>query len=135
MPTEALEIPESFEGLDDFFWGRRGRGSDMARSWYREPAGFELAKVIPRIGLKSEDGVEGKNDETGGKNDETGDPWLLGCSRACDIQDLNRVLRQLFELLSAVLIASRQVNPRLVMFLGELGGFLRAARQFGCERK
>jgi hypothetical protein len=80
------------------------------------------------IGLKSEDGVEGKNDEIG-------DPWLLGCPRACDIQDLNRVLRQLFELLSAVLIVSRQMNPRLVMFLGELGGFLRAARQFGCERK
>ena len=44
-------------------------------------------KVIPRIGLKSEDGVEGKNDETG-------DPLLLGCPRACDIQDINWVLRQ-----------------------------------------
>ena len=56
------------------------------------------SKVIPRLGLKSEDGVEGKNDETG-------DPWLLGCSRACDVQDINCVLRQpIFEPLSDVLI-------------------------------
>ena len=75
------------------------------------------SKVIPRIGLKSEDGVEGKNDETG-------DPWLLGCPRACDIQDINWVLRQpIFEPLSDALIASRQMNPRLVMLLRELGRF------------
>jgi hypothetical protein len=86
-------------------------------------------KVIPRIGLKSEDGVEGKNDETG-------DPWLLGCPRACDIQDFNRVsLQPIFEPLSDVLIAGRQMNPRLVMLLRELDGFLRSACQFGCERK
>ena len=86
-------------------------------------------KVISRIGLKSENCVEGMNDETG-------DPWLLGCPRACDVQDINRILcKPIFEPLSDVLIAGRQMNPRLVMLLRELDGFLRAARQFGCERK
>ena len=46
-----------------------------------------------------------------------------------------RFRQPIFEPLSDALIASRQMNPRLVMLLRELDGFLRAARQFGCERK
>ena len=43
--------------------------------------------------------------------------------------------RVTLEPLSDAVIASRQMNPRLVMLLRELDGFLRSARQFGCERK
>jgi len=53
---------------------------------------------------------------------------ILACPRAFDIQDLNRVLRQpICRPLSDVRIASRQMNPSLVMLLRELGGFLRSA--------
>ena len=111
---------------------RQGRDEVELEAGAGNLAGFELAwpsKVIPRLGLKSEDGVEGQNDETC-------DLWLLGCPRACDIQNLNRGLRQpIFEPLSDSVIAGRQMNPRLVMLFGELSGFLRSARQFGWERK
>jgi hypothetical protein len=43
---------------------------------------------------------------------------------ACDIQDINRVLRQpIFAPLSDARIAGRQMNPMLVMLLRELGRF------------
>ena len=98
-------------------WGAAGRWWCSRQSRKRVTFVRVAPKVIPRIGLKSEDGVEGQNDETC-------DLWLLGCPRSCDIQNLNRGLRQpIFEPLSDVLIAGRQMNPRLVMLLRELGRF------------
>jgi hypothetical protein len=44
-------------------------------------------------------------------------PGFLGCRRACDIKDLNWVLRQpIFEPLSDIRIAGGQMNQGLVCF-------------------